>query len=121
MITQPTGMSESGSGARSTMMQEWVTDIRYQCLKAKVPFFFKQWGGVQKKRAGRKHLQLIISYGPASRAQRKPIPPLESVGKFPVLLVVRTRSAYVVAHEPPRQTRYSPEAGPNGFSAGGLL
>jgi len=34
-------------------MQEWVTDIRDQCLGAKVPFFFKQWGGVQKKRAGR--------------------------------------------------------------------
>jgi protein gp37 len=34
-------------------MQEWVTDIRDQCLRAKVPFFFKQWGGVQKKRAGR--------------------------------------------------------------------
>jgi protein gp37 len=28
-------------------------DIRDQCVKAKVPFFFKQWGGVQKKKAGR--------------------------------------------------------------------
>jgi len=35
------------------IIQEWVTDIRDQCLGAKVPFFFKQWGGVQKKRAGR--------------------------------------------------------------------
>ena len=43
---------ESGPGARP-VMQEWVTDIRDQCLGAKVPFFFKQWGGVQKKRAGR--------------------------------------------------------------------
>jgi protein gp37 len=34
-------------------LQEWVTDIRDQCLRAKVPFFFKQWGGIQKKRAGR--------------------------------------------------------------------
>jgi len=34
-------------------MQEWVTDIRDQCLRAQVPFFFKQWGGVQKKRTGR--------------------------------------------------------------------
>ena len=34
-------------------MQEWVTNIRDQCLRAKVPSFFKQWGGVQKKRAGR--------------------------------------------------------------------
>src|SRR5215208_2465335 len=43
---------ESGPGARP-IMQEWVTDIRDQCLRAKVPFFFKQWGGVQKKKAGR--------------------------------------------------------------------
>jgi protein gp37 len=33
-------------------MQEWVTNIRDQCLRVKAPFFFKQWGGVQKKRAG---------------------------------------------------------------------
>ena len=31
----------------------WVADVRDQCLAAKVPFFFKQWGGVQKKKAGR--------------------------------------------------------------------
>ena len=43
---------ESGPGARP-ILREWVTDIRDQCLRAKVPFFFKQWGGVQKKRAGR--------------------------------------------------------------------
>jgi len=44
--------SESGPGGRP-VMQEWITDIRDQRLRAKVPFFFKQWGGVQKKRAGR--------------------------------------------------------------------
>lgn len=43
---------ESGPGARP-VEREWVTDIRDQCLRAKVPFFFKQWGGVQKKKAGR--------------------------------------------------------------------
>ena len=43
---------ESGPGARP-MEPEWVTDIRDQCLKAGVAFFFKQWGGVQKKRTGR--------------------------------------------------------------------
>lgn len=35
------------------MKEAWVTDIRDQCRKAKVPFFFKQWGGVNKKKAGR--------------------------------------------------------------------
>lgn len=43
---------ESGPGARS-MEKEWVTDIRDKCLEAGVPFFFKQWGGVNKKMAGR--------------------------------------------------------------------
>jgi len=43
---------ESGPGARP-MMEEWAVDIRDQCLAAHVPFFFKQWGGVRKKRAGR--------------------------------------------------------------------
>jgi protein gp37 len=44
---------ESVPGARP-MREEWVDDIRQQCQKSSVPFFFKQWGGVQKKRAGRK-------------------------------------------------------------------
>lgn len=43
---------ESGPGARP-MQRGWALDIRDQCLAAEVPFFFKQWGGVQKKRAGR--------------------------------------------------------------------
>lgn len=43
---------ESGPGSRP-MQEAWVTDIRDACSAASVPFFFKQWGGVQKKRAGR--------------------------------------------------------------------
>jgi protein gp37 len=43
---------ESGPGARP-MEREWVVDIRRQCQRAGVPFFFKQWGGVHKKRTGR--------------------------------------------------------------------
>jgi protein gp37 len=43
---------ESGPGARP-IKKEWVTDIRDQCRKAQVAFFFKQWGGVNKKKAGR--------------------------------------------------------------------
>jgi protein gp37 len=43
---------ESGPGARP-MDASWVKDIRDQCLRAGVAFFFKQWGGVQKKRHGR--------------------------------------------------------------------
>ena len=43
---------ESGPGARP-MKREWVVSLREQCDAARVPFFFKQWGGVRKKRAGR--------------------------------------------------------------------
>ncbi len=43
---------ESGAGARP-MQRKWVTDIRDQCLTEGIPFFFKQWGGVNKKAAGR--------------------------------------------------------------------
>ena len=43
---------ESGPGARP-MDIDWVRDIRDNCLQNGVPFFFKQWGGVFKKKTGR--------------------------------------------------------------------
>lgn len=43
---------ESGPGAR-IMKEEWVNRIKEQCVSQNVLFFFKQWGGVQKKKAGR--------------------------------------------------------------------
>ncbi|MCY3022739.1 MAG: phage Gp37/Gp68 family protein [Planctomycetota bacterium] len=43
---------ESGPGARP-MLADWVRAIRDQCQAAEVPFFFKQWGGVRKSKAGR--------------------------------------------------------------------
>ncbi len=43
---------ESGPGARP-MEADWVRDIRDNCLQSNVPFFFKQWGGVFKKKTGR--------------------------------------------------------------------
>jgi protein gp37 len=43
---------ESGPGARE-MRPEWVTEIRDQCRRSGVAFFFKQWGGKNKKKAGR--------------------------------------------------------------------
>jgi len=43
---------ESGYGARP-MLLNWVTSIREQCQRAGVAFFFKQWGGFNKKKTGR--------------------------------------------------------------------
>ncbi|MEO6704262.1 MAG: phage Gp37/Gp68 family protein [Ginsengibacter sp.] len=44
---------ESGRKARP-MSEQWVWDIKMQCQEQEVAFFFKQWGGVNKKKAGRK-------------------------------------------------------------------
>ena len=43
---------ESGPGARP-MREQWVIEVRDQCIAQGVPFFFKQWGGVRKKDNGR--------------------------------------------------------------------
>jgi protein gp37 len=43
---------ESGPGAR-TIKERWVVDLQSLCSRNDVPFFFKQWGGVNKKAAGR--------------------------------------------------------------------
>ena len=43
---------ESGPGARP-IHKDWIYTIRYQCQELGIPFFFKQWGGFNKKKAGR--------------------------------------------------------------------
>jgi protein gp37 len=43
---------ESGPRARP-LAKRWVVEIRDQCVVAGVPFFFKQWGGTNKRKAGR--------------------------------------------------------------------
>ena len=43
---------ESGPGARP-IERAWVAQIRDQCVESGIPFFFKQWGGTNKKRTGR--------------------------------------------------------------------
>jgi protein gp37 len=35
------------------MLEEWVISVRDQCYEVRVPFFFKQWGGVRKAKYGR--------------------------------------------------------------------
>jgi len=68
---------ESGPGARP-MARGWVTSIQRQCAVARIPFFFKQWGGVRKKAAGREldgrtydEMPSIISIRPLGSAQRE--------------------------------------------------
>jgi protein gp37 len=63
---------ESGPGARP-MKEDWVLSIREQCKRAKVPFFFKQWGGVRKKEAGRTLLGRTYDEFP-KRVKNRPLP-----------------------------------------------
>ncbi|WP_457641803.1 DUF5131 family protein [Persephonella sp.] len=66
---------ESGSNARS-MKKEWVINIKNQCKKAGIPFFFKQWGGKNKKvngnlLEGKKYQEYPINFFLAHKASRK--------------------------------------------------
>jgi hypothetical protein len=60
------------------MEKTWVLDLQEQCSKRRVPFFFKQWGGVQKGKTGRRlngrtydELPPITRSAPADSATRK--------------------------------------------------
>ncbi|MDO8543304.1 MAG: phage Gp37/Gp68 family protein [Opitutaceae bacterium] len=64
---------ESGHGARP-LDAAWARSIRAQCRGQKVPFFFKQWGGVRKSEAGRKLDGR--TYDEFPDAQNNPVPPL---------------------------------------------
>jgi len=61
---------ESGRGARP-MEESWVLDVRDQCLAGGVPFFFKQWGGAHKKKAGRTLQRRTWDQFPARLAARQ--------------------------------------------------
>lgn len=60
---------ESGPGARP-MQEEWVLEIKTQCVKGKIPFFFKQWGGVNKKKAGRELLGRVWEEMPEMKGEK---------------------------------------------------
>lgn len=62
---------ESGPGARP-IQKQWVEEIFTQCRAAKVPFFFKQWGGVRKSRTGRTLHGTTYDEYPSRTAQVRP-------------------------------------------------
>ena len=66
---------ESGPGARP-MDVSWVRNIRTQCRRAGVAFFFKQWGGVRKSETGRMLDGQTHDEFPERR--QAPVPNLES-------------------------------------------
>jgi protein gp37 len=70
---------ESGHGARP-LNEEWVTSLRDQCGLAGIPFFFKQWGGVRKKRAGRELDGRTYDEFPARISN--PLAPMETASQW---------------------------------------
>ena len=68
---------ESGPRARP-MEAAWVERIQKQCSRAGVPFFFKQWGGVQKSRTGRTLHGRTYDELPVITEQ--PVPPMKERG-----------------------------------------
>lgn len=65
---------ESGASPRP-MKEEWVLDIRDQCAKHDAAFFFKQWGGRNKKAAGRELEGMHHDTFPKSKKRRSFIQP----------------------------------------------
>lgn len=76
---------ESGPKARP-MQETWVVSLLEQARDAGVPFFFKQWGGVQKSRHGRTLLGRTFDELPASARERSQARPVRS--REPVRLEV---------------------------------
>ncbi len=69
---------ESGPGARP-MKREWVVSVRHQCRQQNVPFFFKQWGGIRKSRAGRLLDGRTYDEMPTERQQEHTLVPSEAL------------------------------------------
>jgi protein gp37 len=63
---------ESGPKARP-MKREWVVQIKQRCREMGVPFFFKQWGGVNKKAAGRELYGKTFDEMPIPQLRQKAI------------------------------------------------
>jgi protein gp37 len=56
---------ESGHGARA-MKEDWVLSLKDHCQRRHIPFFFKQWGGIHKKRNGRLLRGKVYDESPAA-------------------------------------------------------
>ena len=77
---------ESGWDARP-MKEEWVWPIKEQCDAAGVPFFFKQWGGVNKKKTGRllggrtydEFLKIVLNQCPERKIRRARVSEAENL------------------------------------------
>ena len=76
---------ESGPKARP-MEREWVVQIKRRCREMDVPFFFKQWGGVRKKEAGRELFGRTYDEMPIPRLRQNAAPlPVENNSSLAII------------------------------------
>jgi len=76
---------ESGPKARS-MERKWVVQIKRRCREMEVPFFFKQWGGVRKKVAGRELYGRTYDEMPIPRLRQNAAPlPVENNSSLAII------------------------------------
>src|SRR5262249_46015421 len=87
---------ESGPGARD-MRKDWVLSLRDQCERAAVPFFFKQWGGVRKSKAGRELDDRTYNGFP----RRVALPVLENARRLAAIAEIEALSAPATANPEP--------------------
>jgi protein gp37 len=85
---------ESGPGARP-MKEGWVISIRDQCREARVPFFFKQWGGARKGKAGRELNGKIYE----ERPDQSQAPVMQSRLRLAIVSQVTAEAAQECRHE----------------------
>jgi protein gp37 len=89
---------ESGRGARP-LEEDWVLSLLKSCREQSIPFFFKQWGGVNKKKNGRKLRGRTYDQFPATK--NPPIPSrAERQGMMAALeqRLLRPHDLYQIAH-----------------------
>src|SRR5258708_40113361 len=79
---------ESGPGARP-IEKEWILSLRDQCDRAGVQYFFKQWGGVRKAKAGRQIDGRTYDGVP----QRVELPVLDPAGRNAAIEEIEARYA----------------------------
>jgi len=64
---QITALAHLSTSGTNSMEEAWVLDIRDQCRRAGVAFFFTQWGGVNKQKTGRLLQGEVYDEMPAAR------------------------------------------------------
>ncbi len=93
-------------GGARPMKKEWVVSLRDQCREQKVPFFFKQWGGVRKAKNGRSLNRRTYDEYPSRTTV--PIPEKAKCAAFAQEFAHPSRPGWFDSSNPKHQPLYYP-------------